>query len=323
MKKLIAILIIPVFMAVGCKKTDDDSSDGGTTSAFKTMTDYMVSNDMDLDDMTTDWITSAPTAVADVQAFVDQYYIIDIRDAATYAAGHIDGAVNSTLADIVTTAAGSGTKPILVVCFSGQTAAHAVIGLRLSGYSTAKTLKWGMSGWRADLAGSWEANSGPVNGVTAIGHTNWVTTATTTPATFSAPDLTASGSAEAMLASRVAYMLGEGFKGVANTAVLTTPSDYFINNYWDQVDVDHYGHIAEAYRIKPLTIANDEYLNLDPSKTVVTYCWTGQTSSMVTAYLNVIGYNAVSLKFGTNGMIYTDLQSHKFVTPTVDLPVVQ
>ena len=62
--------------------------------------------------------------------------------------------------------------------------------------------------------------------------------------------------------------------------------------------------------------------NYDPEKTAVTYCWTGQTSSMVTAYLNVIGYNAVSLKFGANSMIYDNLESHQFVTPTVSLPVV-
>ena len=318
MKKLIAILIIPIFMAVSCKKVEDDPV--VSTNAFKAMTEYMVDNNMDMDDIVTDWIV-APPAAADVQTFINTYSIIDIRDAATFAAGHIEGATNSTLADILTTA-GSTTKPILVVCYTGQTAAHAVVALKLSGY-TAKTLKWGMSGWRADLAAPWEGNSGPVNGVTAIGHTNWVTTATTAPATFSAPDLTVSGSPEEMLKTRIDYMLGEGFKGVVNTDVLTTPGNYFINNFWDQVDVDHYGHIADAYRIKPITIANDEYLNLDPSKTVVTYCWTGQTSSMVTAYLNVIGYNAVSLKFGTNGMIYTDLQSHQFVTPTVDLPVVQ
>jgi rhodanese-related sulfurtransferase len=61
--------------------------------------------------------------------------------------------------------------------------------------------------------------------------------------------------------------------------------------------------------------------NLDPSKEVVTYCWTGQTSSMITAYLSVLGYNTVSLKFGANGMIYDDLESHKFSTPAVDLPL--
>ena len=318
MKKLLAILIIPLFMAVSCKKVTDDPV--AETNSYKVMTDYMVSNNMDVNNILTDWIVARPAA-ADLQTFIDSYFIIDLRDAATFGNGHIEGAVNSTLANILTTA-GSNTKPILVVCYTGQTAAHGVVALKLSGYQ-AKVLKWGMSGWRADLAAPWEANSGPVNGITAIGNSNWVTTATTAPVVYSTPDLTVDGDAAAMLKTRVNYMIGEGFKGVVNTDVLTTPSNYFINNFWDQVDVDHYGHIAEAYRIKPLTIAGDEMLNLDPSKTVVTYCWTGQTSSMVTAYLNVIGYNAVSLKFGTNGMIYTDLTTHQFVTPTVDLPVVQ
>tara|TARA_R110002050_G_scaffold263772_1_gene404423 strand:- start:19610 stop:20569 length:960 start_codon:yes stop_codon:yes gene_type:complete len=319
MKKLLAIIIIPLFMAVSCKKVVDNPTSSG--NSYKVMTEYMVANNMDLDHILTDWIVAAPAAVADVPAFVAQYDILDIRDAAAYTAGHIEGATNSSLANIVKDAAGT-SKPILVVCYTGQTASHAVVALKLSGYQ-AKVLKWGMSGWRADLASPWEGNSGPVNGVTAIGHTNWVTTSTASPVIYSTPDLTVSGTAEEMLKTRVNYMIGEGFKGIVNTEVLDNTGNYFINNYWDQVDVDHYGHIADAHRIKPLTIANDEMLNIDPSKTIVTYCWTGQTSSMVTAYLNVIGYNAVSLKFGTNGLIYTELQSHQFVTPTVDLPVVQ
>ena len=73
-----------------------------------------------------------------------------------------------------------------------------------------------------------------------------------------------------------------------------------------------HGHIAGAYRISPLTLAGNEYKALDPTKTIVTYCWTGQTSALVTAYLNVLGYDAKSLKFGTNGMIYSNLESHKW-----------
>jgi len=317
MKKLIALLVIPLFLLASCKKVTDEPT--SETKSYKVLTEYMASNNMDLNNILTDWIVARPDA-ADVQTFISSYYIIDLRDATAFGNGHIEGAVNSTLANILTTA-GSTTKPILVVCYTGQTAAHGVVALKLSGYQ-AKVLKWGMSGWRADLSAPWEGNSGPTNGVTAIGNTNWVSTATATPVKYSTPDLTLSGDGANMLKTRINYMIGEGFKGIANTAVLANPGNYFINNFWDQVDVDHYGHIAEASRIKPLTITNDEMLNIDPSKTVVTYCWTGQTSSMVTAYLNVIGYNAVSLKFGTNGMIYTDLQSHKFVTPTVDLPVV-
>jgi rhodanese-related sulfurtransferase len=319
MKKLLAILMIPLFFLASCKKVEDDPDPTGTSS-YKTLTEYMVNNNMDLNTVLTDWIVGAP-ALADVQTFINTYDILDIRGAADFAAGHIEGAKNTTLADVLTAAQGT-TKPILVVCYTGQSASHAVVALRLSGYS-AKVLKSGMSGWRADLAGPWEANSGPINGNKGIGHSNWVSTATQTATQFGEPDLTLSGDGAAMLKERVQLMLTNGFKSVKNTDVLDNPGNYFINNYWAQADVDHYGHISNAYRIMPLTIANGEMKNLDPSKTIVTYCWTGQTSSMVTAYLNVIGYNALSLSFGANGMIYNNLESHQFVTPTVDLPVVQ
>ncbi|NQT97529.1 MAG: hypothetical protein HQ562_07290 [Candidatus Marinimicrobia bacterium] len=43
----------------------------------------------------------------------------------------------------------------------------------------------------------------------------------------------------------------------------------------------------------------------------VPYCWTGQTSALVTAWLTVLGYDAKSLKFGVNSMIYDDLAEAK------------
>ena len=316
MKKLLVLSLASLFIAtIGCKKVEDDPS--GTTSAYKTMTTYMVDNNMDLPDVLTDWIVGAP-ALADVQTFIDGYDIIDLRSAQDFATSHIEGAVNSTLADILTTAANT-TKPILVVCYTGQTAGHAVVALRLSGYADAKVLKWGMSGWRADLSAKWANNIGDA----AIGNTNWLTTPSLqTPTTFSDPTLTVSGSGAAMLEARVTDMLTGGFNAVSKTDVLATPSNYFINNYWDQADVDTYGHIDGAYKVKPLSIAGGEIMNMDPSEVVVTYCWTGQTSSMITAYLKVLGFNSKSLTFGSNGMIYSNLQSHKYTVPTVDLPVV-
>lgn len=277
------------------------------------LTDYLVANDMDLTNILDAWITTA-AAVYTVQTDADatnDYYIIDIRAAADYAAGHIDGAVTSSLLEIVNTAANAGGKPIVVACYTGQTASHAVVALRLSGYPTAKVLKWGMSSWDIALAGAWNANIGSAGST----HANWTAApgALVANATFDNPSISsASTTGEGILAERVTYMLTNGFKGVANADVLTTPSNYFINNFWAATDVEHYGHITGAYRVSPLTIVNGEVNNLNPDKPVVTYCWTGQTSSMVTAYLNVIGYDALSLKFGTNGMIYDDLASHKW-----------
>jgi rhodanese-related sulfurtransferase len=98
--------------------------------------------------------------------------------------------------------------------------------------------------------------------------------------------------------------------------------------YWPETAVATYGCINTSVRVSPMTIADNTILNLNPDETVVTYCWTGQTSSMVTAYLNVIGYNALSLSFGINGMRYDELvanddPAHTYTTRTVDLPTVQ
>lgn len=320
MKKLfLLLLMIPLFVFTNCKK-DSDDPEPTTTDSYAVLTSYLVDNNMDLPDVITGWIVPAPASVDLVADFTDTYSIIDIRGAADYDAGHIEGAVNATLDNLLTVASGT-TKPIVVACYTGQTAGLATTALRLSGYPDAKVLMWGMSGWNSNLSGPWEANSGDVNGVNAIGNSNWVTTATESLTTFNDPVLTGTDGAT-ILENQVALLLENGFQGITSTDVLADPSVYYINNFWDQADVDHYGHIAEAYRVKPLSIENGEMEYMDPSKTVVTYCWTGQTSSMVTAYLNVIGYNAKSLKFGANNMIYSELESHKFVTPTVDLPVV-
>ncbi len=325
MKKYLIYSILFAFVATisftGCKYDDTcDCTDSGSV-AYETMTTYMVQNGMDLPDVLSGWIVARP-AEGDLATFLGTYDIFDLRSAADYSNSHIEGAINVTLGNLLEKAA-TTTKPILCVCYTGQSASHACVGLRLSDYSSAVVLKWGMSGWHASLSGPWLGNSGDDNGVIGVGHANWSTDATETVVTFDSPSFSsASDDGATILADRVDVMLAGGFKGTPAADVLGTPSNFQINNYWAQADVDHYGHIAEAYRINPLSIDGGQMDNLDPSKKVCTYCWTGQTSSMVTAYLNVLGFNATSLKFGANSMIYSELESHKFVAPSTDLPIV-
>jgi rhodanese-related sulfurtransferase len=47
---------------------------------------------------------------------------------------------------------------------------------------------------------------------------------------------------------------------------------------------------------------------LPTDKTIVVYCYTGQTSANLAAYLRLVGYDAKSLKFGTNGMIFNKME---------------
>jgi len=81
-----------------------------------------------------------------------------------------------------------------------------------------------------------------------------------------------------------------------------------VNNYFSEAHYTGFGHIANAYRILPLTIEGKEFQNLNSNANakVVTYCYTGQTSAVMTACLRVLGYDAYTLTFGMNGLYNTN-----------------
>ncbi len=304
------LILVPLLFLSSCTDFEEIPGPQDRFGALKT---YLIDNNMDLPAILTDWITTAEnvyTIMTDADV-TDDYYIIDIRSEEHYNEGHIEWAVNATLGGILDAAQNADGKPIIVACYTGQGAGHAVVALRLSGFSDAKVLKWGMSSWNEATAASWINGTGDA----AVGNTNWsnapgdiqVNTAHDAPVI----EYLENDPAE-ILSEQVAKMLEGGFSGVPNESVLGTPTDYFINNFWATLDIEHYGNISTAYQVNPLTLANGEYAYLDPAGKVVTYCWTGQTSSIVTAYLTVLGYEAYSLKFGTNGMIYSNLESHKW-----------
>ncbi len=308
--RLVLVLVLSLGLMVSCEDTDDEE----TLTAFETLTEYMVDNSYDADAVIAGWNIPA----ADVTGNEANYFIVDIRDADTYDLGHIPTAVNSAYGNILTTVETYNTTdlPVVVACFSGQSAAHAVVALRLSGYTDAKSLLFGMSSWAYQFD-SW---TGSISSH-AVDHANWSTDAP--PAMLAGmddpvidTDLT---DGAAILAERVDAIL-EGFKGIASVDVIDAPENYQVLNYWELTDWNYYGHIAGAYQVAPgtLTIANDGLEILDPTQTIVTYCWTGQTSSMMTAWLTALGYDAKSLKNGANSMIYSALEAHTWVALSDD-----
>ena len=301
---LIALLLAPTLFLTSCDRGEDIVT-AVNTPAFTLMADYMVDNNLDIDKIIVNadgvkFVTAAP-ADADLSTFLAKYYIMDIRSAATFASGHIQGAKNVAFADILTDATNAGDKPILVVCYTGQTACYGTALLRLYGHTKTQALKWGMSGWNATTAGSWNSSIGSP----AQGNSNWSYSTEPSNLVFSDPVLSSfSTSGSDILKQRVELVVAEGFKGVAGSDVIASPSAYFVNNYFSATDYQGFGHINGAYRILPLKLADNSYLNLDPTANarVATYCYTGQTSAVITACLRVLGYDAYSLKFGMNGL---------------------
>ncbi len=303
---------------VSCGKDDEDDDDTNVDNKFGTLKTYMVDNSLDVSNMMNAWVKTAEAvynANTDADATND-LYVIDLRSAADFGAGHIENSVNSTVADILTTAANAGGKDIVVVCYTGQTASFANAILRLNGYPTAAIMKWGMSGWNA-TKDSWTANIGDVT--TAD---NWVA-APGSPAAniaYGDPTVTSEKTTGAeILAEKVAAVHAAGYDPLktTKTEVLGNYANYFVLNYWTDAIMVKYGHIKGAYRINPLTLAGDEYKNLpNDGKTITVYCWTGQTSSYLATYLKVLGYNTKTIMFGANGMIHSQLQENKWDVAT-------
>ncbi|MCF7918400.1 MAG: hypothetical protein K9N06_00620 [Candidatus Cloacimonetes bacterium] len=313
--RFLLIALIPLMMIFSCSKDENSESN------FELLINYMNSNGMTIDELLTSWIVAPDSTL---YANIADYYVMDLRSGdykpangiPDYDDGHIEGAVLTSSATIIADAAASDGKPIIVVCWTGQSAGFNAMALRLSGYD-ARVLKYGMSGWHTDFD-MWSANTATIE------TDNWVAApgSIAEDMTYGYPELDVTGETGAeILAERVAAMLAGGFKGVKaineGAGVLEVPENFFINNFWNASDVETYGNIAGAHRIKPLELSK-----LDPDKQIVTYCWTSMTSSVVSAYLTVLGYDAASLRFGVNSMIYDNLASDKQWHGSADFPYV-
>ncbi len=308
---LIGLLFIPALFLTSCDRGDDILAENPVFKPpFETLKEHMLNNNLDINyilsgpDGATKFVAGAP-AEADLDAFLNKYTIFDIRGANDFASGHIQGAKNVPFANILDEAE-KASKQILVVCYTGQTACYATSLLRLYGYPNTQSLKWGMSGWNSETAGSWNNNTGDA----AKGNSNWSYAAALSPTVYDDPELSSlSQDGAEILRQRVEDVVAGGFKTAKGADVLANPANYFINNYFSAADFDGFGHMKNAYRIKEeLQLDGDGYkaLNSNNNANLITYCYTGQTSAVMTAWLRVLGYDAYSMTFGMNGVYHSN-----------------
>lgn len=303
MSYVLALLVLGLFCLNSCK---DDSGEVKIDTT-QILMDHLTDIDMDLNHVIKNSAGQKFVMGAPADGNLSSKYIIDIRSSADFSAGHISGAHNAAFSSILDEAANASGTPILVVCYTGQTACYATSLLRLYGYEDAQALKWGMSGWSA-TTDKWS----PAISSIADGHNNWSYGNAPDKMTYSNPEFTTTASAgAAILKERVEYVVAQGFKTAAANEVLETPTNYFVNNYFSGTDYTAFGHIDGAQRLLPLLIepleSGDAVMNnIDPSRKIVTYCYTGQTSAVITAYLRVLGYDAYSLTFGMNKLFNSE-----------------
>jgi rhodanese-related sulfurtransferase len=314
---LLYLLIIASLVLVnpGCSEEDDPVAPPSVNEA-EVLVKYLEESG--------DFInsTSCPAMISASDVRTNQLagssqFIVDIRAAADFALGHIEGAVNVPLKDIVTyyrTNNLSQYSKVVLVCYTGQTAGYASGMLRVLGYSNVFDLKYGMCSWHSDFAGSWKNTVANGN---AFG-SQFVTAPVNKNAAGNLPTIsTGKTTGPEILEARVSALLGTadpfGDVKLSASSLFANLNGYYIVNYWS---LDHYntGHIPGSIQYTPRAdLKLNTYLKTLPiDKPVVIYCYTGQTSAHVAFYLKLLGYDAKTLLFGTNAMNYDNMPGSKF-----------
>ncbi|PKM86437.1 MAG: sulfurtransferase [Firmicutes bacterium HGW-Firmicutes-12] len=230
------------------------------------------------------------------QDFVDKVkagedmFILDIRSADAYGKGHIEGAVSAPWG---TTAIPESLdklpkdKTIMVYCVTGQTAGQTVALLNIAGFD-AKSVNLG-----------WNLGISKVEGVDAI---------TSTEASEYGQQNTLEVNAEIKTAITEYY---QGLADVKDTMFANYKiSEDNAKKLLDEEDTSVMflsvrkaedfakGHIEGATNIPFGKGMEQKFDTLSTDKTIIVYCYTGQTAGQTVAVLKLLGYDAVSLNSG-------------------------
>ncbi len=227
------------------------------------------------------------------QDFVDKVkanedmFIMDIRQPDVYAEGHIKGAVNIPWGEAIAQNLQNlpKDKPIMVYCYTGQTAGQTVALLNEAGFN-AKSVNLG-----------WMRGISKVEGVAEVTET----TANAIP------------ESKTVINEEIQTAINDYF---SNMAVLkgTTYANYKISEDDAKKALDakedvlflsirkpeHFaeGHIEGAINIPFGQGMQDSFGQLPEDKKIIVYCYTGQTAGQTVAILRLLGYDAVSLNSG-------------------------
>jgi rhodanese-related sulfurtransferase/glyoxylase-like metal-dependent hydrolase (beta-lactamase superfamily II) len=242
------------------------------------------------------------TIVDDWSNQMDKYQIVSVRKPDDYNnAGHIQYATNIYWIDIInddSLARMSSDKTLILYCYYGHGSMISYTILSLLGYEC-HSLDFGMMAWNLDalVKEPWDRKADYDVEV----HVNESKESYLLPVIASSQSDTKNIIKE--LASK--YLSGEG-----SPVILPSDVKTIIDN-WNSKKVEYQvvdvrtkiefetGHIPHSINIPLAKIAEINNLKkLDPKRTIIIYSENGQMGQLGTTVLNLLGYNAVNIKFG-------------------------
>ena len=152
---LFVFLIPATFMISGfANRTNPKDPVPSNASETKILIDYLEANGNFINSKTSESLVTPDEVKKNLKN--EKYLLIDIRTKTWFDYGHIKGAVNvdpvTFLSHFQTQITPGNFEKIVIICYSGQSAAYYTSLLRMAGYNNVYSMKWGMSSWRQDFA---------------------------------------------------------------------------------------------------------------------------------------------------------------------------
>jgi len=288
---MLLLLTVPLLSACSGNATPVEEK---TTTTTTTTTTEEVSEFDVVKDAVADYLKNKASNIkaADLHMAIAEDnapYIVSLRSAADYAKGHIPGAHNIAFGELNTL---PKDEEILVYCYTGQTASFAAAVLGVLGYDV-QNLLHGMSSWSTDpdvyvKRFNAEAHQGDYKTETTANQGN----------TYDYPELdnTTSTSKSAIIEAAATSFSPKYIEASALNIKIAEGEDMTILSVRSATDYAA-GHIPGAINFGIDSLV-DNLNKLDPDSPVYVYCYTGHTAAQTAALLNMLGYDAYSLKFG-------------------------
>jgi rhodanese-related sulfurtransferase len=238
----------------------------------------------------------------------ENIHIIDLRKPGDFQEAHIEHAVNLDASQVLTyfkeSIQAAQFSHIFLVCYDLNISGYVSGVLRLLGYDNVFAMRFGMSGWDKAIAEEyWLSSVGNfmVGIMDTTGYPRHPAGAYPSLASNSNNgfDIAMERATEILQLPLEDYI-------ITISELLKSPDSYYTICYWPEEKYYSNGHLPGAIQYTPKqSLGRDQYLNTLPlDKPVVVYCYSGQHSTFVAAYLRMLGYDARSLAYGANGFIH-------------------
>ena len=217
-----------------------------------------------------------------------KYLVIDLRSAEDYAKGHVKGAVNIPLAQLPQNLDKLPMdKTLMLYCYTGQTSSLAMVPLKYYGYKVVSISRGfptvEKSGFAVDTAAvafTPVAAKPPADAKVAAAQAGLKDTLDALIKQFAAKTL--------IIPGKDVKALVDAGAGKYHIVDLRAADDY------------SKGYIKGAINV-PLATLADAMKSFPKDKTIVLYCYSGQTAAMATVPLKAEGFKLTSISTGFPG----------------------